>query len=58
VNVAVVSHGGVGTLLLNHLQQSEIRKDDLAPGQGYYFVFNKETGGLIEHWTPIDAITD
>jgi broad specificity phosphatase PhoE len=55
-NVVVVSHGGVGTLLLNHLQQTEIRKDDLPPSQGYYFAFSKETGKLILYWRPIDDI--
>jgi broad specificity phosphatase PhoE len=55
-NVAVVSHGGVGTLLLNHVQQTGIRKDDLPPGQGYYFVFTKDTCRLIQYWKPIDSI--
>jgi broad specificity phosphatase PhoE len=57
-NVAVISHGGVGTLVLNHVQQVQIRKDDLPPGQGYYFVFAKDSGKLLQHWKPIDAIDE
>ena len=55
-SIAIISHGGVGTLVLNQVQQVEIRKDDLPPGQGYYFVFAKDTGKLLEHWKPIDEI--
>ncbi len=57
-NVAVVSHGGVGALVLNHLQQTGIRKDDLPPSQGYYFVFTKDTCKLIQYWKPIDSIDE
>ena len=55
-NIAIISHGGVGTLVLNHVQQMEIRKDDLPPGQGYYFIFATDTAKLIQHWKPIDEI--
>jgi broad specificity phosphatase PhoE len=57
-NIAIISHGGVGTLVLNQVQQIEIRKDDLPPGQGYYFLFTKDTGTLIHHWKPIDEIDE
>ncbi len=53
--VAIVSHGGVGTLLLSHLKGTPITRADDQPGQGHYFVFTKDTRTLIHAWHPIDA---
>jgi len=53
--VAIVSHGGVGTLLLSHLKGTAIARADDQPGQGHYFVFAKAGRALIHGWHPIDA---
>lgn len=53
--VAIVSHGGVGTLLLSHLRGSPISRADDQPGQGHYFVFARATRSVIHGWHPIDA---
>jgi broad specificity phosphatase PhoE len=53
--VAIVSHGGVGTLLLSYLKGTPITRTDDQPGQGHYFVFRKSTHTLIHGWHPIDA---
>lgn len=53
--VAIVSHGGVGTLLLSHLRGSPISRADDQPGQGHYFVFAKDTRAVLHAWHPIEA---
>jgi broad specificity phosphatase PhoE len=54
-HVAIVSHGGVGALLLCHLRGEPIRRAVLPPGQGYYFVFRHPSGELLHRWTPIEV---
>lgn len=56
-NVAIVSHGAVGALLLGYLQGNEINRDDLATGQGFYFVFDRENKKIENGWIPIDSST-
>jgi broad specificity phosphatase PhoE len=55
--IAVVSHGGVGTLLLCHLKGQPISRREEQPGAsgGNYFLFHLPEGTLIHGWRPIDA---
>jgi broad specificity phosphatase PhoE len=55
--LAVVSHGGVGTLLLCHLTGQPISRTAEQPGRsgGHYFLCHLPEGTLIHGWRPIDA---
>jgi broad specificity phosphatase PhoE len=55
-DVAVISHGGVGALLLCHLRHAPIsRAADQPPGNGGYFLrFDRLTWRLHADWTLID----
>jgi broad specificity phosphatase PhoE len=55
--IVVVSHGGVGTLLLCHLKRSPISRQEEQPGTsgGHYFLFQVPEGTPVHGWTPIDA---
>lgn len=55
--VAVVSHGGVGTLLLCHLRGVHIsRAHDQPPNQGgNYFAFDRRTRALLHGWRAVDG---
>jgi broad specificity phosphatase PhoE len=55
--IVVVSHGGVGTLLLCHLKRSPISRQEEQPGTagGHYLLFQEPEGTLVHGWTPIDA---
>lgn len=55
--IVVVSHGGVGTLLLCYLKRSPISRQEEQPGTsgGHYFLFQVPEGTLVHGWTPIDA---
>jgi broad specificity phosphatase PhoE len=55
-DVAIVSHGAVGTLLLCHLRGWEIdrARDQPGEGGGNYFAF--DSGGVVARgWLPIDG---
>lgn len=56
-NIAVVSHGGVGTLLLCHLRGGRIdRQHDQPPNNGgNYFAFDAGTWTLHHGWRAIDT---
>lgn len=56
-DVAVVAHGGVGTLLLCHLRGDPIgRQYDQPPNNGgNYFAFDAATRRVQHAWRPIDA---
>ncbi len=58
-DVAVVAHGGVGTLLLCHLQGSAISRDADQPAGsgGHVFAFDRATWSLRHSWRPIDEVT-
>lgn len=56
ITIAIVGHGGVGTLLLNFIKGSQITRADAPPGQGYYYAFIWETRRLLHAWKPIDQI--
>ena len=55
--IVVVSHGGVGTLLLCHLKGQPISRAEEQPGTsgGNYFLFHFPKGRLIHGWRPIDG---
>ena len=55
-DVAIVAHGGVGTLLLCHLRNDEISRkhDQPANNGGNYFAFDIKTRQLHHGWHPID----
>jgi broad specificity phosphatase PhoE len=55
--IAVVSHGGVGALLLCHLKGGPISRTEEQPGAsgGHYFLFHMPTGTLVHGWQPIEG---
>lgn len=55
-NIAIVSHGGVGTLLICKLKGVPIARSEDQPGQGHYYVFDKQTKQLVHSWKKIDDI--
>ncbi|ESY69823.1 MULTISPECIES: histidine phosphatase family protein [Mesorhizobium] len=56
-DIAVVGHGGVGTLLLLSLSGREIsREADQPPGGGNYFAFDIGARRIIHGWRPIDRL--
>lgn len=56
-SVALVSHGGVGTLLLCHLLGIPITRAQDQPGSGggNYYVFTAESRSVLHGWRTIDA---
>ncbi len=56
--IVVVSHGGVGTLLLCHLKGVPISRMEEQPGAtgGNYFLFHMPTSTLVHGWKPIEAL--
>ena len=56
-DTAIVSHGGVGALLLCHLRQCPIGREHDQPANngGNYFAFDAGTRRLHHGWTPIDG---
>jgi broad specificity phosphatase PhoE len=56
-DVAVVSHGGVGALLLCWLKTCPISRSEDQPGQGggNYYCFDRQTHTLRHGWMAIDA---
>jgi broad specificity phosphatase PhoE len=57
-DIAVVSHGGVGALLLCWLKACPISRSEDQPGEGggNYFCFEWDTYLLRHGWRPIDAV--
>ncbi len=53
-DVAIVSHGGVGTLLICQLKGTPISRVEDQPGQGHYFVFERDSMQLLQGWERID----
>jgi broad specificity phosphatase PhoE len=56
-NIAIISHGGVGALLLCHLLAVPIARehDQPATNGGNMFSFEAGTRRLLHSWQPIDA---
>lgn len=54
--IVIVSHGGVGTLLLCHLKGVPISRTEEQPGTagGNYFLFHMPEGMLVHGWKPIE----
>jgi broad specificity phosphatase PhoE len=52
-NIIIVSHGGVGALLISHLKKVPINRAEDQPGQGYYFAFERDTKKLLHTWQSI-----
>ncbi|MET0325174.1 MAG: histidine phosphatase family protein [Ilumatobacteraceae bacterium] len=53
-DIAVVGHGGVGTLWYCHLARIPIERRWDQPGQGHVFTVDRATGRPLHHWRPID----
>jgi len=53
--VAVVGHGGVGTLLWSHLTGAPIDQANDQPGQGHYWTWDRGSASMLHDWHPIDA---
>jgi broad specificity phosphatase PhoE len=52
--VAIIAHGGVGTLLLSHLKGQPISRSLDQPRQGCRYVFDRERRVLLsEGWEPL-----
>lgn len=58
-DVAVVGHGGVGALLLCHLQGLPISRaaDQPAGSGGHVLAFNRATWAICHSWRPIENAT-
>ena len=56
-DVAIISHGGVGTLLLCHLKRTAISRADDQPGDGggNVYSFDAATRTLLSGWRKIDV---
>ena len=52
-DVAIVSHGGVGTLLLCRLKGTAIHRSEDQPGQGHWFAFDRDTRDVLHGWLPL-----
>jgi broad specificity phosphatase PhoE len=52
-DVAIVAHGGVGTLLLCQLKGAAIHRAEDQPGQGHWFAFDRETRRVLHGWRPL-----
>jgi broad specificity phosphatase PhoE len=57
--VALVSHGGVGTLFLCHLKRCGISRSEDQPGGGggNYYCFNRADYSLLHGWRAIEDLT-
>ncbi len=55
-DVAVIGHGGVGTLLLCHLAGLPISRRHDQPGQGHYWTFDRAARLIVHRWFPIDDL--
>ncbi len=56
-DIAVIAHGGVGTLYLCHLKRQAISRQEEQPGSGggNFYAFAARTKALLHGWKPIDA---
>ena len=52
-DVAIVSHGRVGTLLLCQLKGTAIDRAENQPGQGHWFAFDRDTRSVLNGWLPL-----
>lgn len=52
-DIAVISHGAVGTLLLCHLLGEPIDRALDQPGQGHYWTYCLDSQAVLHRWLPI-----
>ena len=52
-DLAIVAHGGVGTLLLCQLLGAPISRAKDQPHQGHYWIFESTTGQIVHEWKAI-----
>ncbi len=55
-NIAIVAHGGVGTLLYCHLAGVPISRQYDQPSQGHYWSYTLPSRSLLHGWRPISAV--
>lgn len=51
-NILIMSHGGVGALLISYLTGREISRKEDQPFQGHYFCFSSTNNRMIHGWKP------
>jgi broad specificity phosphatase PhoE len=54
--IALMSHGGVGALLLCHLNGTPIQRLVDQPGQGSYFSFDAADWSVLSGWQPFEEL--
>jgi len=52
-DIAVISHGGVGTLSKCWLKRIPISRGEDQPYQGHFYLFGRESRLFIQDWTPL-----
>lgn len=52
-DIVIVSHGGVGSLLMSFLKEKPISRREEQPGQGYYFSIDRDSRKLLQSWQSI-----
>jgi len=52
-DVAVVAHGGVGTLLLLSIANEAISRVADQPFEGHYWTMDRASGRILDRWRPI-----
>jgi broad specificity phosphatase PhoE len=52
-DLAIVAHGGVGTLLMCDLLRVPISRELDQPSQGHYWAFDPKSGEVLHRWKPI-----
>jgi broad specificity phosphatase PhoE len=55
-DIAIVGHGGVGTLLMCWLADLPIDRVHDQPGQGHYWTYDITHGRMLHQWKPIDPL--
>ena len=57
-DIAVIGHGGVGTLLYCHLRGIPIDRQHDQPDQGYYFAVDLPSLEVLHGWRAVDDLED
>lgn len=52
-DIAIIGHGGAGTLLLCYLSGLPIGRQYDQPIQGHYWCYSCEDNAILHHWVPI-----
>lgn len=55
-DIAIVGHGGVGTLLMCRLADLPIDRVHDQPGQGHYWSYDIANRRIVHQWKPIDSL--